>query len=112
MSGKYDEYIKILEEEKRKLCLKLEMESNFRFNKATHEVECVSTSHRETDYDDYWEVYSVFLRSGDETKNKGGAYGIIGLENNVNAKCEDYEENISVKCDKTGNITSDVVLKR
>lgn len=95
-----------------KLCLKLEIEANFRFNKATHEVECVSTSHRETDSDDEWEVYSVFLRSGDETKNKGGAYGVIGLENSINAICEDYEENISVKCDKNGDITSDVILKK
>jgi len=95
-----------------KLCLKLEIEANFRFNKATHEVECVSTSHRETDFDDDWEVYSVFLRSGDETKNKGGAYGVIGVENSENSTCKSYEENISIKCDKTGNIINDIVLKR
>ena len=95
-----------------KLCLKLEIEANFRFNKATHEVECVSTSHKETDLDDDWEVYSVFLRSGDETKNKGGAYGVIGVENSINAICEDYEENISIKCDGNGDITSEMKLKK
>lgn len=95
-----------------KLCLKLEIEANFRFNRATNEVECVSTSHRETSLDDDFEVYSIFLRSGDETKNKGGAYCVIELADNTSAISYDLEENISFKCDKIGKITSEITLNR
>ena len=95
-----------------KLCLKLEIEANFRFNRATNEVECISTSHRETELDDDLEVYSVFLRSGDETKNKGGAYCVIELANDADSEIDDLEENISVKCDNSGEITSEVTLNK
>lgn len=94
-----------------KLCLNLGIDANFRYNKATNEVECVSTAYRETDLDDDWEVDSAFFRSGNETKNKGGAYGIINIENSLSYLGEEFEENISIKCDKNGTISNDVILK-
>lgn len=115
-NDKYEYKTRLIEieylDKENKPCLKLDIEANFRFNKATHEVECISTAHKETELDDDWEVYSVFLRSGDETKNKGGAYGVIGFENTRIATCEDYKENITVKCDKNGDVTSSVELKK
>lgn len=87
------------------------IEVNFRFNKISHEVECISTSHREVELADDWYVDLFSLRSGDETRNKGGAYGIISLSHEETLSYDKYNDYIFVKCDSQGNINDNICIR-
>ena len=87
------------------------IEVNFRYNKISHEVECISTSHREVELADEWYVDLYSLRSGDETRNKGGAYGIIILSHEETLSYDKYHDYIFVKCDSQGNINDNICIR-
>ncbi len=87
------------------------IEVNFRYNKISHEVECISTSHREVELADDWYVDLYSLRSGDETRNKGGAYGIIILSHEETLSYDKYHDYIFVKCDSQGNINDNICIR-
>ncbi|MDQ5983810.1 MAG: hypothetical protein RUMPE_00839 [Eubacteriales bacterium SKADARSKE-1] len=79
---------------------------NFRYNTKTKEVECISTSHKEGSVSNKNSI-EVYLRTGDKTRNYGGAYGEIKVNyNNI-----DIEEGFTASCNYNGNITNQITTK-
>lgn len=83
------------------------MQVNFRYNTKTKEVECISTSHKEN-VTSGKNAIDVYLRTGDKTRNHGGAYGKIKVDYNTQGKSGDIEESLVVNCDYNGNITINI----
>lgn len=77
------------------------IKANFRYNKDTNEVQCLSTSHKEDT-----SRIKVKMRTGNETRTYGGAYGEINLVYMAGCTSADYEESVVIKCDSKGNISS------
>ena len=83
------------------------IEANFRYNKVSGEVECLSTSHANVfgSNDDH---LKAFMRTGNRTKNFGGAYGEIKFTHHSGYLKESFEETITITCDSNGIITSEI----
>ena len=73
----------------------------FRYNKNTREVQCLSTSHSEGA-----DGIEVYMRSGNETRTYGGAYGEIKVKYPSRGIDKTYREVVVIKCDSNGNVTS------
>ncbi len=80
------------------------IKANFRYNKATNEVQCLSTSHQESS-----SRIKVSIRTGNETRTYGGAYGEISLIYMSGCTSANYEESVVIKCDSKGNISSQFI---
>lgn len=80
------------------------VKANFRYNTDTNEVQCLSASHK-----DKFGRVKIKMRTGNETRTYGGAYGIIKLNYVSGCTSESYEENIIIKCDSKGNIISQII---
>ena len=83
------------------------IEANFRYNKVSGEVECLSTSHANVLNTKHYNLKS-FMRTGNRTKNSGGAYGEIDLIHDNGCLKENFEETITITCDSEGNIQSEI----
>ncbi len=83
------------------------IEANFRYNPASKEVECLSTSHTNviSSKDDNLQA---FMRVGNRTKNCGGAYGKVKFKHHSGNLKEKFKETITITCDPNGNITSEI----
>lgn len=83
------------------------IEANFRYNKSSKEVECLSTSHTNviSSKDDN---LKAFMRTGNRTKNFGGAYGEIRFTHDTGYLKENFEETIIISCDSDGVIKSEI----
>lgn len=90
-----------------KVLSKAIIEANFRYNKVSKEVECLSTSHANviSSKDDN---LKSFMRTGNRTKNSGGAYGEIKFTHNTGYLKENFEETIIISCNSDGIITSEI----
>ena len=75
-----------------------------RYNKSTHEVQCLSTSHAEKSKD-----IDVYMRSGNETRTSGGAYGTIKIKYTSKGVKKTHREVLAIKCDYNGNITNSFI---
>lgn len=74
--------------------------ANFRYNKDTYEVKCLSTSHEEKIGK---EKIKVKMRTGNETRTYAGAYGKLKLERIMGIDCND---NLFIKCTSNGSVIS------
>lgn len=83
------------------------IEANFRYNPASKEVECLSTSHANVISSQYDKI-SSFMRTGNRTKNLGGAYGQIEFKHDTGYLKEKFKETITITCDSNGSITSEI----
>lgn len=75
------------------------IQANFRYNLETHEVTCLSTSNEEQ----HGEI-DVTMRTGNETRTYGGAYGEIKLKYSSNLFNKNFNEDVIIKCDSRGKI--------
>ncbi len=73
----------------------------FRYNKNTREVQCLSTSHEENS-----NKINVYMRSGNETRTYGGAYGEIKVKYPSGGIQKTYKEVLIIKCDSNGDVVS------
>ena len=80
------------------------IQANFRYNIETHEVQCLSTSNEEQNG-----KIDVSMRTGNETRTYGGAYGVIKLKDVPSTISKTFEEAIIVKCDSRGKIVTQFV---
>lgn len=80
------------------------IQANFRYNVETHEVQCLSTSNEEQNG-----KIDVSMRTGNETRTYGGAYGVIKLKDVPSTISKTFEEAIIVKCDSRGKIVTQFV---
>lgn len=76
------------------------IQAYFRYNKNTREVQCLSTSHAESSG-----KVDVYMRSGNETRTYGGAYGEIKVKYPSHGFEKTYREFVVMKCDSNGNVT-------
>jgi hypothetical protein len=77
------------------------IEANFRYNTKTREAQCLSTSNKEKN-----DKVAVTMRTGNETRAYGGAYGEIKLKYPFGAITKTLDEILIMKCDYSGNIIS------
>ena len=77
------------------------IEATFRYNTKTREAQCLSTSNKEKN-----DKVAVTMRTGNETRAYGGAYGEIKLKYPFGAITKSLDEVLIIKCDCSGNIIS------
>lgn len=77
------------------------IEATFRYNTKTREAQCLSTSNKEKNG-----KAAVTMRTGNETRSYGGAYGEIKLKYPFGAITKTLYEILIIKCDYSGNIIS------
>ena len=80
------------------------IQANFRYNIETREVQCISTSNEEQSGD-----INVSMRTGNETRTYGGAYGLIKLKYADGSWNKTFSEALIIKCDSRGKIITQFV---
>ena len=77
------------------------IQATFRYNIETREVQCLSTSNEEKNGE-----IDVLMRTGNETRTYGGAYGEIKVKDPNSIFGKNHKESIIIKCDSEGKITT------
>ena len=80
------------------------IQANFRYNIETHEVQCLSTSNEEKNG-----KIDVSMRTGNETRTYGGAYGAIKVKYDSGTISKTFGEALIIKCDSRGKIITQFV---
>ena len=91
--------------------------ANFRYNKERKEATCLSTYDNGVDNTNKKKSnklnnkgnINLFMRKGNEIKNKAGAYGTINIKYEQPIIDKVFDDIVTIKCDHYGNITSSVV---
>lgn len=91
-------------DDKENLLAELTIQANFRYNIETHEVQCLSTSNEEQNG-----KIDVSMRTGNETRTYGGAYGAIKVKYDSGTISKTFEEALIIKCDSRGKIITKFV---
>ena len=81
---------------------------NFRYNLAKEEAVCLST-YDGGDSETVKGSAILFMRTGNEVKGKGGAYGEIKLKHDLGAFSDNYTETIIIKCNKMGKLSNKII---
>lgn len=80
------------------------IQASFRYNRETHEVQCLSTSNKEQSGE-----IEVNMRTGNETRTYGGAYGEIKGKYPSKSSSKNFGEALIIKCDSRGKIITQFV---
>ena len=80
------------------------IQASFRYNRETHEVQCLSTSNEEQSGE-----IEVNMRTGNETRTYGGAYGEIKGKYPSKSSSKNFGEALIIKCDSRGKIITQFV---
>lgn len=80
------------------------IQANFRYNIETREVQCLSTSSEEQNG-----KIDVSMRTGNETRTYGGAYGAIKIKYPSSTISKTFGEALIIKCDSNGKVLTQFV---